>query len=70
MQLQLTAHSLKGLCATFGAAFASEAALQLEAACGQDQEWSSIRVLTESLVKQLEVAGERLGSIDNGACSA
>ncbi|MEE4297001.1 MAG: response regulator [Wenzhouxiangella sp.] len=68
--LELAAHSIKGLCATFGAAIASEAALQLETACSQGQEWASIRALTESLVQQLEAAGAQLSAINNGVGSA
>ncbi|MEE4296237.1 MAG: response regulator [Wenzhouxiangella sp.] len=61
--LQRHAHTLKGLCATFGMSAASETAKALEQACREDQSWEHLGRLADDLVEQLKACKPSLDAI-------
>jgi CheY-like chemotaxis protein/HPt (histidine-containing phosphotransfer) domain-containing protein len=61
--LQRHAHTLKGLCATFGMNAASETAKALEQGCRQNQSWDQLGRLAARLVEQIEVCKPSLTAI-------
>jgi len=63
--LQRSAHTLKGLSATFGMTAAADSAKQLESACRDHPGWPELEALTMQLVEQLENCRPALHTICN-----
>lgn len=61
-KLELSAHSLKGSVANFGAAAATAAALALEV-CGRKSEWAGIESAYTELVDQMEALRPELEDV-------
>jgi len=65
--LKRSAHTLKGLCATFGMTKASESARELEHAGREKALWAELEELTDRLTEEVEACQVELQSILDGA---